>query len=52
MQFMATPLLWSEVTKICTPKMFPMDEGMKRIKNGLLPLKNYLKIKQTAFKKY
>lgn len=49
---MATPLLWSEVTESLDPKMFPMDEAIKRIKRGVLPFEDFYKVtNKLSFKK-
>ncbi|WP_161568288.1 non-homologous end-joining DNA ligase [Anaerobacillus alkaliphilus] len=43
---MATPLHWSEVNESLRPTDFPMEEGIRRISNGILPFENFFEAKQ------
>lgn len=42
---MATPLEWKEVNERLRPTDFPMEEGMKRINEGILPFRHFFKAK-------
>ncbi|WP_169819186.1 non-homologous end-joining DNA ligase [Anaerobacillus arseniciselenatis] len=49
---MATPLHWSEVNERLHPSQFPLEEGIARINNGILPFDNYFEAKKKQpFKK-
>lgn len=43
---MATPLEWSEVNDQLHPRNFPLEEGITRINNGILPFESFFEAKK------
>ncbi|WP_261178014.1 non-homologous end-joining DNA ligase [Anaerobacillus sp. CMMVII] len=43
---MATPLKWSEVSEKLHPTQFPMEEGIHRVTQGILPFNDFFDVKK------